>query len=87
MIRSTFLITVEHAKHIPELCDLIAARAWTIDGVNVSNNKASAVTARQLEGNELARIKAVIREEDSDLDLTPHADRSSEDQQTVAASI
>lgn len=64
-MKTTILLTVEHDKPIPELTDFVAQRAWTIDGVNVGNQQ-SAVTARQLVGNELARVNAVIREEDED---------------------
>jgi hypothetical protein len=53
-MQSSFLVTVEHSRPIPDLCDLVAQRAWNIDGVNVSSPR-GAVTARAVQARPLER--------------------------------
>lgn len=49
---TTFLVTVEHEKPIPDLIDLVAARAYTIQGV--TNTAAVAISPRDIEQQRLA---------------------------------
>lgn len=34
-MKTTILLTIDHNKPIPDLVDLVADRAWRIDGVNI----------------------------------------------------
>lgn len=52
MYRTTMLITIEHRKPIPGLTDLVAQRAWNIDGVRAGETLQRGCYSPQADGIE-----------------------------------